>query len=206
MFNKYFFFVLEDGMNIVDVPKDFRDEELCIEAMKHIPAYQFGTLINYVPEKIRANICLEFMKSSKGYCLMHIPEKYRNEDICAIAVKKNGVMLEHVPEKLLQYDMVCDAIVSRPKEYARRMGIILSDDYLAQIPLPLCREIKALRRESTYEDLTSPEKIQADPTKAAGIILKIFRVKPALGSLVACLEEDADIEDFLEFSARNGRR
>jgi hypothetical protein len=54
------------------VPKEFRDKEICWEAVKQC-----------------------------GYALQYVPEALRDQEICLEAVKQDGMALDYVPEKFL---------------------------------------------------------------------------------------------------------
>jgi hypothetical protein len=88
--------VTQDGYEIAYVPKELRDYNMCITAVK-----QYGYILgDYVPEELRDyNMCITAVKQD-GYALEFVPPELRDYKMCIIAVKQYSSTLKYVPIEL----------------------------------------------------------------------------------------------------------
>ena len=87
-YQKWLEVVEEDGMELENVPEEFKTLELCLIAVKD----QSSTLI-YVPEELKTKELYEIVVSGNGYALIYIPEEFKTYEMCELAMQELEVRI-----------------------------------------------------------------------------------------------------------------
>lgn len=88
----------ESRLAFDDIPYDLLDEDICWEYIR--TGNEKFSLYSKIPKEfLNQEMCLEMIKRDP-FCFIYIPEQYRNEECCLAAIEHCPWHIEKIPEKL----------------------------------------------------------------------------------------------------------
>jgi hypothetical protein len=94
------------------IPKEFRDYNLCLEAVK-----QNGMALEYVPIELRTPELCKLAIHNGLVSYTAIPSHIYDLELYELVVKNNGYYLQIIPENIINYKMCYNAILTDPNSF-----------------------------------------------------------------------------------------
>jgi len=153
------------------IPKEYRDEHLCMIAVKRA-----GSELQYVPTELRdEHLCMIAVKKN-GYALPLVPiELPEYAKIAMVAVQQDGYLLQYVPTDLPEYKEIAMVAV---QQYGDLLDYVPTD-------LPEYKEIAmAAVKQNSWALEYVPTNMQAEINAALSKQDELSRVKALAERLI----------------------
>lgn len=121
--------VRENGLDIDEVPFEFRIEEMCMAAVKE-NGYAFAEVVRETPYVVTAGMCDAAVWARSG-AIQFVPEKFLTLELCIDAVLGDKEALLYIPEEFMTEELCkiavrqnSEASVRAPIKMWRRLRIV----------------------------------------------------------------------------------